>query len=303
MMRILFTIALISSLSFLSKAQDTILPIPVVEKDTNWTFSGINTLNFSQVALKNWSGGGQSSMSGTALVNLKLGYAKEKTIWETQLNLAYGLQQIDKQGTRKTDDRLEFLSTYGKEAFGKWYYTASAQFRSQFSPGYNYPNDSIRISNFLAPGYVQISIGLENKIKDCFVVFIAPLTAKYTIVNDQVLADYGSFGVDPGKKFRQEYGGSFRAQYSCPIMENVSLSTQLDLFSNYMKKPLNIDVNAQALLSFKVNKFITTSIAANLVYDDDIRIKEDVNADGIPEFTGPRTQFKEVFNLGIQYNF
>jgi len=288
--------------SVFGSGQDSIPTTVSTPKDTTWFFTGINTLNFSQVALKNWSGGGQSAISGTALISHKLTYRKGKTLWESQLNLAYGVQQADKIGTRKTDDRIELITTYGKEAFGKWYYTSSAQFRSQFSPGYNYPNDSVVISNFLAPGYVQVMVGLENKIRDCFLVFVAPLTAKYTIVNDRALSAYGAFGVDPGKRFRQEYGGSVRTQYSCPIMENVQLSAQLDLFSNYVRKPFNIDVNGQAILSCKVNKYISTSIAANLIYDDDIKITEDKDADGVPELIGPRTQFKEVFNLGIQYS-
>ncbi len=288
-------------------AQDTTVVIVITDtipEDTSrWSLNGLSTFNFSQVSLNNWNGGGQSAISGTSLVNAKLTYTGEKTLFENTLNLAFGLQRLDQQQTIKTDDKIEFLTSYGRAAFGKWYYTTTAGFRSQFAPGYNYPNDSTIISRFLAPGYVTISVGLENKIRDCFTVFISPVSAKFTIVQDDSLSAQGAFGVDKGKRLREEYGGSVRVIFSCPIVENVNFSTQLDLFSNYAENPQNVDVNWTNLLSFKVNRFITTSISTSLVYDDDVTIKVDKDQDGTLDIDGPRTQFKEVFNFGLQYKF
>ncbi|MES2628671.1 MAG: DUF3078 domain-containing protein [Bacteroidota bacterium] len=289
------------------RAQDTTVVFVITDTlaaDTSpWKLTGLSTFNFSQVSLNNWNGGGQSAISGTSLVNAKLTYTGKKTLFENTLNAAFGLQRLQKQGTVKTDDKLEFLTTYGREAFGKWYYTVSGSFRSQFAPGYNYPNDSTVISRFLAPGYVTFGLGLENKIRDCFTIFISPISAKYTIVQDDSLSAQGAFGVDPGKRLREEYGGSARIIFSCPLIENVNFATQMDLFSNYSKNPENVDVNWTTLISFKVNRFITTSISTSLVYDDDVIIKQDKNDDGILDVEGPRTQFKEVFNFGLQYKF
>ncbi len=293
-----FLVAILTSVN----AQDTVV-LAVEPKDTSWKFDGLTTVNVSQVSLKNWNGGGQSALSVTTLGSLHLLHTGERTRWENTMNLAYGIQQQDKQRSRKTDDKIEFLSSYGQKAFGNWYYSAAAQFRTQFSPGYNYPNDSVKISDFLAPGYVQLSIGLENKVNSCFTISLSPATAKYTIVQDDGLSAAGAFGVDPGRRLRQEYGGSARVLLNCLLMENINFTGQLDLFSNYSENPQNVDVNLQTLISLKVNKFITTSISANLIYDDDIRIKEDLNGDGLFETNGPRAQFKEVFNLGIQYAF
>jgi hypothetical protein len=86
--------------------------------------------------------------------------------------------------------------------------------------------------------------------------------------------------------------------------------TKLDLFSNYLEDPQNIDVNWEVLLSLKVNKYITASIGTQLIYDDNTQIllfKESngvktpvLGSDGTQK-TGPRTQFRQVFGIGFAY--
>jgi hypothetical protein len=62
-------------------------------------------------------------------------------------------------------------------------------------------------------------------------------------------------------------------------------------------------VNWETLIGMKVNKFLSASLSTNLIYDDDIRLAVDRNDDGKDDGTGPRIQFKEVFALGIQFQF
>ena len=86
-------------------------------------------------------------------------------------------------------------------------------------------------------------------------------------------------------------------------MENVLFQTKLDLFTNYLKEPQNIDVNWENLIVLKVNKFITASISTQLIYDNDIQINVDSNGDGAIDAVGPRVQFKEVVQVGFSYKF
>ena len=81
------------------------------------------------------------------------------------------------------------------------------------------------------------------------------------------------------------------------IMENVSLQTKADFFSNYANNPQNVDVNWEMLIAMKVNKYITANLSTHLIYDDDVNIASE---DGS---IGPRTQFKEVFGVGFAYKF
>jgi hypothetical protein len=176
-------------------------------------------------------------------------------------------------------------------------------FKTQLANGYNYPNDSDKISGFMAPGYLLGAIGLDYKPNDNFAVFLAPLTLKVTFVTDDTLAAAGAFGVDPGDHFKNEFGGYLRAFLKKDVMENITFQTKLDLFSNYLHNPQNIDVSWECLLSMKVNKFISATLSTHLVYDDDVDIAVDNNDDDVPDEYGPRVQFKEVLAVGFSVKF
>jgi hypothetical protein len=277
------------------------------EQDTikYWKKSGVFSLNLAQSSFSNWAAGGQNSVSLNGLINLAANYKKDKSAWDNSLDLGYGILQREK-GSRwvKTDDKINLTSKYGLQASKVWYYTALFNFRTQFAPGYNYPNTDIVISDFLAPAYLTFALGMDYKPNDNLTAFISPLTMRSTIVNDEYLSGIGAFGVDPGKKIRNEFGGYINFQYKRDdIVKNVNFLTKIDLFSNYLKEPQNVDVNWETLFVLKVNKFISATIATNLVYDDDVMINIDNNGDGITDKTGPRTQFKEVIGVGFTYKF
>jgi hypothetical protein len=276
---------------------------------TGWNTGGMISLNFSQTSLVNWAAGGENSFAGNGLVSLFGNYQKNKMSWDNTLDIGYGMLKQGKDDVRKTDDKIDLLSKYGREASGNWYYAGLLSFKTQMAPGYNYPDDSVVISRFFAPAYALIAVGMDYKPSDNLNLFISPLSGKFTFVNDQTLANAGAFGVTPaeyndmgtlikaGKKSRAEIGGYLRFLYKKDIVENVSLQNKLDLFSNYLDKPQNIDINWEVLISMKVNKFITATIATQLIYDHDIQITDK------DDRTGPRTQFKEVFAVGFSYKF
>jgi opacity protein-like surface antigen len=309
MKRLLLTISTIAVISSSSMAQDA------AAVDTSWKTGGIIGLNFTQVSLSNWAAGGQNSISGIALFNYYANYNKGKNIWDNSIDLGYGLTQNGDADPIKSEDKIDLATKYGRYAFKHWYYSALLGFKSQFTPGYNYPDDSTKISNFLAPAYITLALGMDYKPNDNFSVMIAPLTGRIIIVNDQDLADAGAYGVDPaeynelfekvkdGEKMRTEFGASIRALYKKDIIENVNLQTKLELFSNYLEDPQNIDVNWEVLISMKVNKYITATLATQLIYDDNTIIAVDNNSDGIIDEAGPRTQFKEVLGVGFSYKF
>lgn len=283
-----------------------------------WKKGGVIGVSVSQASFTNWAAGGQNSLSLNGLVSVYANYKKEKSSWDNMLDLGYGLLRQGKKGDFiKTDDKIDFSSKYGRVASEHWNYAVLLSFKTQMTEGYNYPNDSVEISGFLAPAYLLGALGMDYKPNDNFSAFIAPVTIKTTIVNHQRLADAGEYGVEPaeydtagnlvssGKMIRNEFGGYLRVVYKNTFFkdESVSLLTKLDIFSNYLHNPQNMDVSWETVFAFKVNKYISATLTTHLLYDDDIDIAVDSNGDGIIEATGPRTQFKQVLAIGFSYKF
>ncbi len=52
-----------------------------------------------------------------------------------------------------------------------------------------------------------------------------------------------------------------------------------------------------------MNKYISTSLILDIIYDDDIIFENDTNNDDIIDERGPRLQFKQVLALGLSYHF
>ena len=259
----------------------------VEESSPLWKKGATFTLNFSQTAMDNWAAGGQNSISGVGLFDSYANYAKDNSTWDNTLKLGYGTLKQDKQDWFKSDDKLEFSSKYGQKASKNWYYSGLVDFKTQFTKGYDAVGATQEISNFFAPAFLNIAIGMDYKPNDNFTLFMSPLTGKMTFVMNDTLSRAGAFGVDVDKTFRAELGAYLKTAYKVELMKNVSYSTQLGLFSNYMEQAENIDINWDNLVTFKVNKYFNASIIFNLIYDDDI-IQD--------------LQWKEMLALGLTYS-
>ena len=277
---------------------------------TYWKTETVTGLSFSQVSLSNWAAGGENSISGNAYLKLNSQYKRNKTDFETQLSLAYGLTRQSSAGIRKNDDKIEWDAKYGYTLTKTFNLSTLFSFRTQFTEGFDYKNnDSVPISTFLAPAYLMLGEGLDYKPLPCLSLYLSPATAKLTVVTDQKLADGGAYGVETaqyddagnkirdGKNLKLDLGATLRISFRKDIMQNINLAWNFQLFSDYLKNPQNMDVNSELAILMKINDYINTNLTVNLLYDDDIRITD---KDGK---TGPRTQFKEVFGLGFTYKF
>ncbi|MBS3806268.1 MAG: DUF3078 domain-containing protein [Bacteroidales bacterium] len=273
------------------------------EQDTlkNWKIGGVGSLTFSQVSFENWTAGGENSYTLNGIFSLHANYKEGKTTWENSLDLGYGIVKQASRGVRKSDDKLEVNSKYGYRTNSNWYYSGAFNFRTQFDQGYKYNEDEgtkREISTFMAPAYTLLSLGMDYKPSDVFSLMISPVTGKTTFALDDSLSSRGAFGVKKGNKIRNEFGGFVKITYNQDIWENVTLNTKLDLFSNYLDEPQNVDVNWEVMISMKVNEYLSANLNTQLIYDDNINY---VNSQG--EEMGPRIQFKEVFGAGLSYKF
>ncbi len=259
-----------------------------------WKRGGAVGLNFSQVGLKNWSGGGENSLALNGLAALFANYKVNKLSWDNSLELGYGIVKQGDVGVRKSDDKMVFTSKFGRDAIGHWSYNGFVDFRTQFAPGYDYSKTPrARISEFMAPGYVTMAIGAQYKPDDHFFMLVSPVTGKLTFVLDEALSDAGAFGADSGKSSRSELGWLINSGYKRTLMEGIDFETKLNLFSGY-KDMKHVDVIWDNQLLMKVNKYISASFVSQLVYDNDVKDPDDGKA---------KVQFKEVLSAGLLYKF
>lgn len=269
---------------------------------TGWKHGGKISLAFSQVSLTNWAAGGDNSVSGIGNINLFLNYAGEHSLWTNSLIVGYGKQNVRGDVT-KTDDRILFTSKYGRKISESLYYAGMIDFKTQMDVGYSSEDQTLKISNWMAPAYLFASLGIDFAKGENLSLYFAPVTSKTTFVLDQALSDSGSFGLNPGEKVRGEFGGYLKFQYKFQVMKNVNLATRLDLFSNYLHNPGNIDVDWGVDIDMTVNKYITVNISTNLIYDDDIKFGYDSNGDDVIDAFGPKVQFKELLGVGLTFAF
>jgi hypothetical protein len=285
-----------------AKAKDDVLNV-ATDTVKHWFIAGSGNLAFSQAAFSNWAAGGENSVGLNAFVNLKLNYRKNRHIWGNTIDLGYGFQVLGNGSNSrftKTNDKLELTSAYGYQIKenGKWLATVLVNFRTQFSDGFNYPDDSTVISKFMSPGYLVAGIGVTYVPVKWFYIYMSPFSGRFTFVLDQPLADSGAFGVDRGKNIRGEFGPYVRADLNKDLSKTINLASTLELFTDYLKNFGNIDVNWSLRLTMNVNKWLAASIATQLIYDHDILIKTTPTSEAIPH-----TQFKEILGIGLTYKF
>lgn len=273
------------------------------EQKQGWTKEGKISLLFNQSAFNaEWRGGGTSNLAGNFLFNYNFNYLKDDITWDNKILVDYGLtKQNGDDFARKTSDRLEFNSIAGKQINeSNWYYSLFTNFRTQITKGYEYSEDpdtgaTIRTetTHFLSPGYLQVGPGMLWKKNENLYVNIAPATARFVFVDkdftsvpDYVDGDY--FGVDEGKSTRFELGTSISGYAKFDIVKNVNMENILNLYSNYLEEPQNIDIDYTMNMTMKINDYLSTNLIFQAIYDDN----------AVAGF-----QVREVFGLGFNYGF
>jgi hypothetical protein len=277
------------------------------ESDTTyWKSGGLSSITFSQVSLSNWAAGGENSVSLNGFFQYFADYEKGRNKWQNTLDVGYGLLKQGDARVQKSDDKINYVTKWGyriQEDNEKWFFTTLLDFRTQFAEGFSPENPDSVISRFFSPAYLTIGTGIEYTPNAFLSFSYIPVTGKLTFVSDNdILGDTGAYGVQAGRNMRAELGSYLRLLYKQEAFKNVNIDTRLELFTNYQKNTFgNIDVNWQNTIVMKINRYMSTNLFTQLLYDDDIKTVEST-PDG-ERISGPRVQFKSVFGVGITYEF
>lgn len=274
----------------------------IVKLDTTsyWKKSFKGGLNINQAAFSsNWTGGGVNSIGLNANLNYKANYKNGKHSWDNAIDLLYGFVNNDGQGFRKTVDRIYLDTKYGHQLSDKWSLYVSMNILTQFAPGYKYEEDingveqSILISDFLAPAFITNAWGFQYKPVDYFFVRISPFAPRVTIVRDSenytAVDPLTPYGVEIGETVRWEWlAFQLVSEFDKDIATNINLKMRYVMFANYETLEMKtIDHRFEAMFAAKVNKFISANLGGILLYDFD----QDSGA-----------QFTQVFSLGFTYS-
>lgn len=266
--------------------------------DTIWKRGGSTAINLTQISLSNWAAGGDNTVGFNLQFTYFADYKKLRHIWNNRLEFDYGLNKTKTDGTKKTNDKIYFSSIYGYELIKNLYLSGLMTFQSQFAKGYDYSTDPrTYTSRFMSPGYLLAGAGLTWTPKTWFTATFTPATWRGTFVDSDILSHEGQFGVTPGKHLFSEFGANLRMVIQYEFLKNMTIYTRLSLYSNYLEKPQNVDINWDVQLNMAINKWFAATITTNMIYDDNTKI---LQKDGTK---GPRLQFKEALGIGFNFTF
>lgn len=290
--RITLILICISTCSWAQESADT---VKYWKKKLNFGIN-INQAAFSS----NWTGGGVNSLGLNSNFNYKANYKKDRNSWDNEIGLLFGFVNNKGQGYRKTVDRIFIDTKYGYAIHKHWDLFTSLNFLSQFAQGFKYETvagveQSLLISDFLAPAFITSAWGVEYHPVDYFKVRISPFSPRVTIVRD----NNGRFAsVDPLKPYGVDVGDDTRfewlafqlfAEFNKDIAPNLNLAWRYILYANYETFEFDkIDHRLELMLTAKVNKYINVALGGIMVYDYD-QIDE--------------VQFSQLFTLGFAYTF
>jgi hypothetical protein len=200
-------------------------------------------------------------------------------------------------GSEKTNDRIFLDNKIANQLSKHWFFFGSLSFESQFSRGYQYGTGTgttatpdLLISDFMAPGYLTESVGLEYKPTKYFDLRFGTGTARQTFVLDTTIYHNlpANYNVKPGGTFRNDLAFQIVATIDKDLMKNLHLNARYALFIPYQQSLAFVSHRIDATLTAKVNRLINVTMNGTFLYD---------------KSTSPQPQGTEGLALGIAYTF
>ena len=270
-----------------------------VKKDTvkveGWQNSGKTTFLINQTAFSNWISGGENSVAATLSVDYNLNYYKNGWSWDTKMVGSFGVNKnSDSKFFKKIDDRIEINSVMGKKFIDQFSFSSFLNFKTQFAKGFKYSTNEegnetrIEKTRLFSPAYIQIGVGVYWKKNNSLWVNFAPVTGRLIVASKKFTNDLNQgeeyFGIPRGQNSRFELGASISAFYKFDLVENVVLEQRVNLYSDYLYKADNVDLDYTLSAFMKINDYLSTTLVIQCLYDDNA-IK--------------KLQLREVFGLAF----
>jgi hypothetical protein len=263
----------------------------IIDPEIPWKLGGVESIQFSQAYLSNWTKGGENTISLQSDLRLNANYTKlknHKTEWESFIRHRIGIIQAENYPAQLNTDLIELNSKYGINASNKWYYSTIFNFKSQLFEGYKDKNKENIISSFLSPAYFTFALGMDFKKDKNFTLFLSPLTSKTTFVLDTAKVDQTRYKVPKNKKAAYNNGLSLVNTFNWKISAVLNLKSDLDAFFGYLSEGQITQIDWELVFDLRINQYLTTRINTQLRY-----------------FTNEskKLQLREYYSVNFNYKF
>jgi hypothetical protein len=270
-MRVLSILATLTALPvFAQEPSAAPAPAPADSVKYGWTHQVNGMLNLTQAYYDNWTKGGSNSLAYEVNLGGECLFDQEKYQWLTKSKAVYGRTKSGDLASRKSSDELNLESIYTYKMSVMVNPFASLTGQTQFMPGYDYPNDSVRVkkSESFDPTYFTETVG----------VGITPFkglkerlggTMKQTLSSEEIeIADDKE---TPGETetFKQEYGLTSITEYEAQLMENIKGTTRYEVFANF-ESWHEVDQRWTNQITAKVNAYISVNFEYEMLKDWDL---------------------------------
>lgn len=269
----------------------------------HWLRTFNASLQFSQAYVSpNWYQGGNNNLNIFANVfyNVKLNQKfHPNLLFESTLQYKLGLNSAPDDSLRNysiSEDLLQLNTTFGYKAANHWYYSLTAQFKTQILNSYHKNSRSLN-SAFLSPAELTAGVGMTynyaNKKKTfTFDASLAPLSYNMKIcTRDDKDLSHEAFDIPADKSYKMKFGSTAELKLMWQMSYNIQLRSRLFGFTDYGY----VQADWENSISMDINRYLSTQIYAHLRYDSTTPRCDD------PSWH--KLQIKEVLSFGLTYRF
>lgn len=214
-------------------------------------------ISLTQASFDNWAAGGNNSISARAFLHIEHTYTNERSFnVHSVFEGAVSIVQSDGK-FQKSEDYWNLNIKPNWKIAPKWELSGDFQVKSQFASTFRPLTDStsLLVSSLMSPGDLNASAGItyvppKKKIN----IYLAPLSGNLKMVLNDELSEKGSFGLEPGQKFKPGFGMLFRLIFSTKFAKDkLEYWTKVESFWNYDSDPT---VWWENKLNFKITNLL-----------------------------------------------